>query len=45
MALRMGVADLFHRAFVIGLAGLGAGGIALGYQAHRDTIRRGEGKE
>lgn len=43
MALRMGAADLLHRVFILGLAGIGVGGIALGFQVHRDTVRRGEG--
>lgn len=39
----MGAADLLHRVFILGLAGIGVGGIALGFQVHRDTVRRGEG--
>jgi len=39
MAQRL--ADIAHRATVLGLVGLGAGAIIMGIQVHRDTLRRG----
>ena len=41
---RLPIIDIVHRSLVGGLVCLGVGGIALGVQVHRDTLRRGEGE-
>ncbi|KAH8115287.1 hypothetical protein DFH11DRAFT_1588422 [Phellopilus nigrolimitatus] len=43
MAFHMSVFDLLHRAVLFGLVGMGAGGLMLGFQVHRDVLRRGKG--
>ncbi|KLO11084.1 hypothetical protein SCHPADRAFT_906318 [Schizopora paradoxa] len=34
---------MLQRGFVLGLVGLGGGAIALGFQVHREKLRRGQG--
>lgn len=42
MAARASI-DFVHRTVLLGLVGLGAGGIYMGVQVHRETLRRGRG--
>ncbi|THH07862.1 hypothetical protein EW145_g3088 [Phellinidium pouzarii] len=37
----MPVIDIVHRAILIGLVGVGTGGVLMGFQVHRDILRRG----
>lgn len=43
MAARLTITDILHRGVLFGLVGLGVGGIALGVQVHRETLKKGKG--
>lgn len=44
MSARLRFVDVAHRGLLVGLVGLGVGGIVVGVQVHRETLKRGKGQ-